>query len=460
MKNIQEKNFSSLKAIKVLEEGKRFESYIGWSFCKELKCEKYYQGIDYSLKEEKDYIINILNNNKIESDEKNEIINNLNEYEKGLNELKSMNSSSNITSKSESKSNKNKKSSSDNKKINESHSRTKNNVNINNKNNTINNNLNNNINNFDANNINNINNDNINKNNINNINKNDINNKDINIINNNIININNKNIANNDKTAKKNKKKEISYKRAGDIYGDIDVIIPNVKKINFIKMLENNFYYNQDSRCIVFEKEKLNILPDIFHLFIEVGLNAFHSDMSHKQKQIRKYISLINIRNKINNNIIKKIYIDDFTRRLSLNINITNKENSANEFVYMLISNSDYSSFIHRFLDNKSYEGENNDGFTDISKIAPNEFIFCGFVDFAKGINSNAFLNKTISEQNNQITEQNKQIIDQNKQIAEQNKRILNLEKNLYYNNAILVSMLILLISLIFMKFCDKTHSI
>lgn len=126
----------------------------------------------------------------------------------------------------------------------------------------------------------------------------------------------------------------------------------------------------------------------------------------------------------------------------------------------MLISNSDYSSFIHRFLDNKSYEGENNDGFTDISKIAPNEFIFCGFVDFAKGINSNAFLNKTISEQNNQITEQNKQIIDQNKQIAEQNKRILNLEKNLYYNNAILVSMLILLISLIFMKFCDKTHSI
>ena len=456
MKNIQEKNFSSLKAIKVLEEGKRFESYIGWSFCKELKCEKYYQGIDYSLKEEKDYIINILNNNKIESDEKNEIINNLNEYEKGLNELKSMNSSSNITSKSESKSNKNKKSSSDNKKINESDSSTKNNLNINNKNNTINNNLNNNINNFDANNTNNINNDNINKNNINNINKNDINNKDINIINNNIININNKNIANNDKTAKKNKKKE----RAGDIYGDIDVIIPNVKKINFIKMLENNFYYNQDSRCIVFEKEKLNILPDIFHLFIEVGLNAFHSDMSHKQKQIRKYISLINIRNKINNNIIKKIYIDDFTRRLSLNINITNKENSANEFVYMLISNSDYSSFIHRFLDNKSYEGENNDGFTDISKIAPNEFIFCGFVDFVKGINSNAFLNKTISEQNNQIIEQNKQIIDQNKQIAEQNKRILNLEKNLYYNNAILVSMLILLISLIFMKFCDKTHSI
>ena len=133
----------------------------------------------------------------------------------------------------------------------------------------------------------------------------------------------------------------------------------------------------------------------------------------------------------------------------------------------MLISNSDYSSFIHRFLDNKSYEGENNDGFTDISKIAPNEFIFCGFVDFAKGINSNAFLNKTISEQNkqiseqnNQITEQNKQIIDQNKQIAEQNKRILNLEKNLYYNNAILVSMLILLISLIFMKFVDKTHPI
>ena len=119
----------------------------------------------------------------------------------------------------------------------------------------------------------------------------------------------------------------------------------------------------------------------------------------------------------------------------------------------MLISNSDYSSFIHRFLDNKSYEGENNDGFTDISKIAPNELIFCGFVDFAKGINSNAFLNKTISEQN-------KQISDQNKQIAEQNKRILNLEKTLNTILLILVSMLILLISLIFMKFGDKTHPI
>ena len=45
--------------IKVIEDGKRFESYIGWSFCKDLKCGKYYQGVKYSMKNEKNAIINI-----------------------------------------------------------------------------------------------------------------------------------------------------------------------------------------------------------------------------------------------------------------------------------------------------------------------------------------------------------------------------------------------------------------
>ena len=40
-------------AITVLSEGKRFESYIRWSFSKELKCEKYVLGVKYSLSKEK-----------------------------------------------------------------------------------------------------------------------------------------------------------------------------------------------------------------------------------------------------------------------------------------------------------------------------------------------------------------------------------------------------------------------
>ena len=42
MDNKQYANFSSIKGIK---EKKRFESYIGWSFSREFKCEKYYQSV-------------------------------------------------------------------------------------------------------------------------------------------------------------------------------------------------------------------------------------------------------------------------------------------------------------------------------------------------------------------------------------------------------------------------------
>jgi hypothetical protein len=75
--------------------------------------------------------------------------------------------------------------------------------------------------------------------------------------------------------------------------------------------------------------------------------------MPHKTKQIRKYISLINIRNNISDNKVKKLYIDDFAKRFSLNLNLAEGKNVSNEFVYMLISNSDYGTFTHRFLDNK-----------------------------------------------------------------------------------------------------------
>jgi hypothetical protein len=58
------------ETVKIVEDGKRFESYIGWSFCKELGCDKYHQGVKYSLNEEKACILNILKNQNVEDKEK------------------------------------------------------------------------------------------------------------------------------------------------------------------------------------------------------------------------------------------------------------------------------------------------------------------------------------------------------------------------------------------------------
>ena len=155
--------------------------------------------------------------------------------------------------------------------------------------------------------------------------------------------------------------------------------------------------------------------------------------MPHKTKQIRKYISLINIRNNISDDNVKNLYIDDFAKRFSLNINLTKGKNVSNKFVYMLISNNDYGTFTYRFSDNKHYKNEKNNEFDNISKDDPHESIFCGFVDFAKGINSNAFLDKKISEQNKEIKEQKKEIID--------------LKKSLHNIRLLLLSFVILIIS-------------
>ena len=101
----------------------------------------------------------------------------------------------------------------------------------------------------------------------------------------------------------------------------------------------------------------------------------------------------------------------------------------------MLISNSDYGTFTHGFLDNKLYQNEKNNEFYNISIVAPNEFIFCGFVDFAKGINSNANLNKKL-----------------NKKIDDQNNRIMNLEKSLYKIKILFIPIIILLIAIHFIN--------
>ena len=361
MENKLDKNLSSLKEIKTIEERKRFESYIGWSFSRELKCERYLLSVGFSLKEEKNLITDLIERNNIKIREL--IITNLDKY------LKSLSSSDKKLSQSESKSDKSKKTSSDNSNM---------------KNKSKNNNI--------------------------NINK-----------------------DKKDKDEKKIKKQGLASKKLGDIYGDIDVVIPNVQKINFENMINEKFYHKLDYKCITFQEEELKKLPDTFHLLIETGLNVFHSEMPHKTKQIRKYISLINIRNSINDDNIKKLYIDDFAKRFSLNLNLAKGKCVSNKFVYMLISNSDYGTFTHRFFDNKDYEKEKSVEFDNISKKDPGESIFCGFVDFAKGINSNAFLDKKISEQN--------------KEIRNQKKEIIGLKKSLHNITILLIFLIILFIS-------------
>ena len=88
-----------------------------------------------------------------------------------------------------------------------------------------------------------------------------------------IIDINNISTKNKDKIEKYSKTFKIKseFKINKDIKGDFEVIIPNVQKVKFNKMIENNCYYkNALNLYIIFEKNTLEKLPDIFHLFIEV----------------------------------------------------------------------------------------------------------------------------------------------------------------------------------------------
>ena len=440
------KKYYSLTGIKREEDGKRYESFIGWSFCRKLSCDKYLQGVKYSLKEEITALNNILNNQNIDLKEKDKILFDINDYESKLSDLKSSctssekNNSDDINSKTSSGNSKYKEDSSDN------------NINNTNKNeNIINNSINNdstivnldiniykidnNINNNSNINTNNIINNDINKNNVikNDINTNNIINNDINtnnIINNdintnNIINndININNIINNDininnnnqkkiyirndkqKKNKNSKKNKIRVNRDGDMHGDIDVIIPNVCKEKFDDMIKNNFYCDaQEGKCIILNKDILSKLPPYFHLFIEIGINVFDTHWPQKTKQIKKYVSLINIRNKIKNEKIKNLYIKDFEKRFSLHLN-SNINNIAKSYVYMLISNSDYATFIRRFMDNKIFQGESAKEYQNISSLAPNELICCGYVDFEMEINSKAYLINQIKKQNQKIEE-------------------------------------------------------
>ena len=422
---LAKKNYS-LIGIKREEDGKRYESFIGWSFCRKLNCDKYLQGVKYSLKEEIYSLNHILINQKIDLKEKDKIIEEINEYKSSLSDLKSSCTSSennndsklDINSKTSSSDYKFKEDNSDNNNINDSNKNDNNmdnSINNNNVNGDINiNKINNNINNNSNINTNTIINNDININNIinNDINNNKIINDDINN-NNNKVNNNKSMIYINKNKQKKNKKiknDKIKANKGDDVHGDIDVIIPNVRKEKFNDMLKNNFYYeNNEGQCIILNKNILKKLPPYFHLFIEIGINVFDTHWTQKKKQIKKYVSLINIRNKINNEKIKNLYIEDFEKRFSLHFN-SNKNNIAKSYVYMLISNSDYITFIHRFMDNKIFKGDNAKEYQDISSIDPNELICCGYVDFEKEINGKAYLLNQIDMQRQELQKQNKKI--------------------------------------------------
>ena len=141
------------------------------------------------------------------------------------------------------------------------------------------------------------------------------------------------------------------------------------------------------------------------------------------------------------NDSIKKIYIDDFEKRLSLHLNSKNG-NIAQIYVYMVISNSDLSSFTHRFLKNKLYQKDYNNEFEKICSIAPNEFICCGYVNFEKKLNSNEFLKKKLEDQDKKLEEQDKKIEEQKmdadkykKKLEEQDKKLEEQNKKLEEQN-------------------------
>ena len=422
-KEKEKDNYVDLKADGKDEKGTIFELYIGMSFSKELECQKFIHGIKYSLHDEIMTIYKIAYNQKdISETEMIKLQDILMKYNKETNNLLSnYKDLGQVSSHTESMSDKIDILSSGNTKIDENIDNIKlKNININN---------------IDNENINKINND-------NNLNSSSLNN---------IKEDNKKEIINIGQKKKQKKKKYASeaeqkiykdIKINKDISGDFDIIIPNVEKEKFKKMLQDNFYYeNKLYSCIIFDEKKLADLPELFHLFIEVGLNIYDKEIKYKAKQINKYISVLNLKNVISDEKIKKIYEEDIIKRLKLNSN-SKDDKKANNIVYMLISNSEYGTFTSRFLDKKNYKLDyESDEFKKLLPKDSKEFLFCGYVDFDKGINSDRALLMKIEYQQNEMKEQKKNFEDE---IYRLNERLADQQKEIRY-----LLILILLVSIL-----------
>ena len=245
----------------------------------------------------------------------------------------------------------------------------------------------------------------------------------------------NKNNINNDS-------KKVNKKSIDDIKGDFDVIIPNAKRDDFMKILENNFYSKSADKCIVYDESKIKALSEYFHLFIEVGISSFDATYKHKIQQIRKYISIVNFaKNIIEDDEIRTIYKNNFKERFNLNLNSNNSQ-IADTVVFMLISNNSYGEFTRRFLDNRnSLNLENNDELNSIAPKTSEDILLCGFVDFPKVINAyqkNELL-KEIKEQKNKMDEMKKELdylkfyINNNSAIDKNYESTLNIDNNSNY---------------------------
>ena len=119
----------------------------------------------------------------------------------------------------------------------------------------------------------------------------------------------------------------------------------------------------------------------------------------------------------------------------------------------MLISNSEYGTFTSRFLDKKNYKLDyESDEFKKLLPKDSKEFLFCGYVDFDKGINSDRALMMKIENQQNEMKEQKENFEEKMKEqkknfedeINRLNERLAAQQKEIRY-----LLILILLVSIL-----------
>ena len=184
-------------------------------------------------------------------------------------------------------------------------------------------------------------------------------------------------------TPKNDEKKKV------DVKGDFDIIIPNIEKGKFEKMLENNFQKNGNTKFVVGTENKI---PERFNLFAEVGLNVFHNEYKKKKGQIKKYNSILNFCKIIQDPEIYQKYKKEFEHEYyyenSIKVDIF-----PDEYVYLIVSNSTYAEFTSRFLDFKNYKNDTPKiKMGELNDILPkdsNSNIYCAYINFDNGINMN-----------------------------------------------------------------------